>query len=260
MLRGYSLYKSTDNFDIYIENDDSSDKTVIKLSNRNNTQLSNEVLRKEYMIYKLVTESSYFPCCYGLEECSDTQLGLVLEYGGHNLNEILKNNLFTNDQSIQWIQDIIQCIYILHSHGIIHRDIKPENFLVSRDHVKLCDFSISYIEDMKQTEVVPPLSVGSARWYRSPEMFGLVPIYTKSCDIWSLGCIFYEIICKQVAFPSHSDSEHLNLIYQRIKIIQQEIQQSPYPKWLQQLTISFLTINPKNRPSIESCTNYINMN
>jgi serine/threonine protein kinase len=120
----------------------------------------------------------------------------------------------------------------MHSIGIIHRDIKPSNLLLSEDgSVYICDFGLArtiarvpaghekplnsirlrqnlqlfepgqinqnigqlLMKEMRETKRTLSVHVGS-RWYRSPEICTLEKTYDQASDIWSLGCIIYELI------------------------------------------------------------------
>ena len=90
----------------------------------------------------------------------------------------------------------------LHSAGILHRDLKPSNILLdSGCKIKVCDFGLSrtlYQYDNKEpimTEFI------ATRWYRAPEvLFGSVNYSIKS-DMWSLGCLIYELYAERPLMP-----------------------------------------------------------
>jgi serine/threonine protein kinase len=93
----------------------------------------------------------------------------------------------------------------LHSANIMHRDLKPSNILVNMNcDLKICDFGLargfsSDNEDFKGTVYVV------TRWYRAPEVMLTTSHYTLSLDIWSVGCIFAEMMSKSILFQgSHN--------------------------------------------------------
>lgn len=90
----------------------------------------------------------------------------------------------------------------IHSQKILHRDMKPSNILIFGDEkdaigvgnvAKICDFGLSkpYTYQGKQT----PSTVTS--WYRAPEITLGFPDYDYKTDIWSVGCILYEMVAKR---------------------------------------------------------------
>ena len=88
-------------------------------------------------------------------------------------------------------KQLLNAVYNLHSNNILHMDIKPENILVRGNHIFLCDFGLSTIENEfeKSSYIV-------SRWYRAPEIHfcrSKTIKYTKAMDCWSVGCVLYEI-------------------------------------------------------------------
>ena len=102
----------------------------------------------------------------------------------------------------------------MHSANVIHRDLKPSNLLVNRNcDLKICDLGLFLhlffiikmsnlglargfeYEDENKTEYVV------TRWYRAPEVILSASEYTKAIDIWSIGCIFAELLGRTPLFP-----------------------------------------------------------
>ena len=81
---------------------------------------------------------------------------------------------------------------ILHGKMILHRDIKPENILVDKHaQLKLADFGLakksSFLQRRKSNSIV-------SLWYRAPEIILGSEDYLLGVDIWSIGCIFGELM------------------------------------------------------------------
>ena len=81
----------------------------------------------------------------------------------------------------------------------MHRDLKPSNILVNKNcDLKICDLGLARgfsLEDENKTEYVV------TRWYRAPEVILQASEYTKAIDIWSVGCIFAELLGRTPLFP-----------------------------------------------------------
>ena len=90
--------------------------------------------------------------------------------------------------------------------GIVHADVKPDNVLVSRDRsrVVLADFGSALVLG-GDNEVTPYLV---SRFYRAPEII-LGLRYSFPCDVWSLGCLLFELYTGRVAFPGRTNNEML---------------------------------------------------
>ena len=92
---------------------------------------------------------------------------------------------------------IFDAVIYCHERGIVHRDIKPENILLMDDQVKLADFGSCRGIYSKQ----PYTEYISTRWYRAPEVILNATHYTKALDVWSIGCIFAELLGRAPLFP-----------------------------------------------------------
>jgi serine/threonine protein kinase len=95
---------------------------------------------------------------------------------------------------------ILKGIHYLHSRTVIHRDIKGANILISsKGEVKLADFGLARLfypgnERVHYTNRVVTL------WYRAPELLLGARNYTDTVDMWSVGCVFAEMVTQQVLF------------------------------------------------------------
>jgi TolB-like protein len=100
-----------------------------------------------------------------------------------------------------WGAEIADALAYAHAHGIIHRDIKPENLLIHADHVLIADFGIArgLGEATAEGQTDEQLILGT-RAYMSPEQAtGSVNLDGRS-DIYSLGCVVYEMLTGEPPF------------------------------------------------------------
>ncbi|MCJ1416377.1 G2-specific serine/threonine protein kinase [Xylographa parallela] len=123
---------------------------------------------------------------------------------------------------------------------ILHRDLKPENVFLGADNsVKLGDFGLSKLmqsHDFASTYVGTP-------FYMSPEICA-AERYTLHSDVWSLGCIIYELCARK---PPFNAKTHLQLV-QRIRDGRYDPLPSIYSPELQNVIKSCLKTNPQHRP------------
>ena len=104
-----------------------------------------------------------------------------------------------------FISDMANSLKFLKSRSIIHADIKPENILydLEKKEFVLCDFGISVFENENKKQLVQTVE------YRSPEVMSNLK-YSFPIDVFSLGCIIYEILSG--SFLMKSKEEYLNFI------------------------------------------------
>ncbi|SCO93683.1 CDK-related protein kinase 6, putative [Plasmodium malariae] len=142
------------------------------------------------------------------ENLENSCLYLVFEYCNIDLlNFTKKYNL--NFKEIKYIIfELLLAICYLHSNNYLHRDIKPENiFINSNGEIKLGDLGLSVEKSDNMTPTVVTL------WYRSPEILLQSKNYDQKVDVWSIGCLFVELILGRPLFPGKNDQSQLELIY-----------------------------------------------
>uniref|UniRef100_A0A183C738 non-specific serine/threonine protein kinase n=1 Tax=Globodera pallida TaxID=36090 RepID=A0A183C738_GLOPA len=166
---------------------------------------------KEVNILKSFSHPNIVKCFYSFEEVSRgvKYHVLVLEYvNGGDLETWLKRK--TNDHRLLvpeadiWrvFTQIADAVRYIHARCIIHRDLKPSNVLLTKtDTVKLADFGISRQQNAESFAH----TVCGTPYYMSPECILEQP-YTTKTDIWSLGCILYEMATLRSPFFGHKGS------------------------------------------------------
>ena len=94
----------------------------------------------------------------------------------------------------------------MHSAGIVHRDLKPNNILINEDcEIKLCDFGLA--RGGLENELNPKdpkylTEYVTMRYYRAPELLLVNNYYSLAIDMWSVGCIFAELLKRKPLFAA----------------------------------------------------------
>lgn len=143
-------------------------------------------------------------------QTADHVLYMALEFvNGQALSEVLAQQIIDPTRAVVIAQQICNGLTAAHNAGIIHRDLKPSNILLTQDEkgfevVKVIDFGIALLaDDLERTEgdVESTSSVVGTPHYMSPEQCTGKKLSFGS-DIYSVGCILYEMLCGQPPFPS----------------------------------------------------------
>lgn len=110
-----------------------------------------------------------------------------------------------------YLWQILSALDFCHTQRIAHRDLKPQNILVdSEGNLRLADFGLCrflFTRDSQQSREVVTL------WYRAPEILLGKPNYFLEIDLWSVGCIFAEMLLRKPLFPGDSEIGQLFQIF-----------------------------------------------
>lgn len=150
-----------------------------------------------------------------LKADNDRDIYLVFEYMEINLHAVIRANILEKVHKKYILYQIIKSLKFLHSGELIHRDMKPSNVLLNSDcHCKLIDFGLARSSanlDLDNSNVILTDYVAT-RWYRAPEILLGSTKYSKSVDMWSIGCILGELVGGQPMFPGDSTINQLEKV------------------------------------------------
>jgi len=145
---------------------------------------------------------------------------LILEFiEGDTLAERIAHRPIDLREALSIAQQIAEAVAAAHEHGVTHRDLKPGNIKITPEgKVKVLDFGLAKAvsgeaADQESTITEPGRVIGTPA-YMSPEQARGKPT-DKRCDIWSFGCVLYEMLVGKVPFEGETVSDTLACILER---------------------------------------------
>ena len=224
-----------------------------------------------------------------------------------DLHRVIYSRQELTDDHIQYfIYQILRGVLYMHSGNIIHRDLKPANILANKNcDLKICDLGLGRAEvydydDKKNIKKNKKPSKKSksgesdseddpelteyviTRWYRAPEVILCPSHYSKAVDIWSVGCIFAELLGRQPLFPGDHYLDQIQKIIavtgtpkmEDLDFIQKKEAKEFFLKLVKRTKLTWsslfpnanpialdllekmLTFNPKKRYTVDQCISH----
>jgi NIMA (never in mitosis gene a)-related kinase len=185
------------------------------------------------------------------------EMVVVMEFanGGDlsNLIEQHQKKRYYLKEEIVWkfLCQILIGLDVLHESKVMHRDIKPANLFISKDleMIKLGDLNVAKIakNDLAKTQIGTP-------YYLAPEIWNN-ELYDYRCDIFSLGCVLYEMMSLELPFKGRNMQEIFH------QITKGKFKELPinYSKNLRSTIYMMLEKNPKRRPKVKDLLNDSNI-
>ncbi|PWN52827.1 putative KIN28-cyclin-dependent ser/thr protein kinase [Violaceomyces palustris] len=196
---------------------------------------------------------------------ANPSLNLVLEFLDTNLEALIKDRdlIFTSADIKSWMAMLCRGLEYCHRHWCLHRDLKPNNLLISPEgELKIADFGLAREcgdPGARMTHQV------ITRWYRPPELLLGARSYSTAVDMWSVGCIFAELMLRTPYLPGESDADQLTTIFKALgtpsekdwpqhKSLPDSVQFEQYPR--QPLGYLFSAASPEALDFLAKCLLY----
>jgi eukaryotic-like serine/threonine-protein kinase len=161
---------------------------------------------------------------HDIEEIGEHSFIIMHYVEGETLADLIRARSLTISEMVQLGRQIISAIAEAHAHGIIHRDIKPKNIMVTpAGNVKVLDFGLAKTIKKRQSAMVRADSsshlsqvnvIPGTVAYMSPEQLRGEKLDYRS-DIFSLGTVFYEMICGRNPFAHENTADVISSILTR---------------------------------------------
>lgn len=239
-------------------------KVVKKNSNMNDAQS----MSTEIEIMKRVRHRNIVSM-YELYETPKC-LWIILELvDGGDLHHYLANTPHYNEvMGARQFRQILQGLHYLHSLGVVHRDLKLDNILLSgsgaNSEAKIADFGLSALVRIEEDGYDPEESGKRKNYAQLRDMWGtkeyfapevINQAYGPQADIWALGCVLYELLSGEQAFPvREGDTE--SRFYGRIKKGEYDLNRPAFRKVsaeAKDLLGKMLKVDPTQRYSSSEC-------
>ena len=140
---------------------------------------------------------------------------VVFELMETDLHQVIRANDDLTDEHHQYLLfQMLRGLKFIHSAKVFHRDLKPKNILANSDcKLKICDFGLARPQFTDQAQTIFWTDYVATRWYRAPELCGsFFTKYSPMVDVWSIGCIFAELLLGKPLFPGKNVVNQLELI------------------------------------------------
>ncbi|KAF8527938.1 Pkinase-domain-containing protein [Hysterangium stoloniferum] len=144
-----------------------------------------------------------------------TQVFIVMDFIEHDLKTLLTlmPSPFLQSEIKTLLLQLLSAVAHCHKNWILHRDLKTSNLLMNnRGTIKVADFGLA-------RRYGDPVGVGGMTqlvvtlWYRAPEILLGATEYSTAVDMWSVGCIFAELLLKEPLFQAKGELEMLSMIF-----------------------------------------------
>ncbi|EFJ44600.1 cyclin dependent kinase [Volvox carteri f. nagariensis] len=140
---------------------------------------------------------------------------MVFDYAEYDLTGLMESTkyVFTEPQVKCILKQLLKGLAYCHNNGVLHRDLKASNILIdTKGTVKLADFGLARPYNAENEAGFTNRVI--TLWYRPPELLLGAVKYGGEVDMWSVGCIFAELLTGKPLFPGKDDMDQMDKIFQ----------------------------------------------
>jgi serine/threonine protein kinase len=149
-------------------------------------------------------------------------------------------------EAAHFVEQLAGALQHAHNHGVVHRDVKPSNVFFAADgRIVLGDFGVAY--DVHQADLSDPGTTVGTYAYMAPEQITADGKITGQSDVYSLGCVAYEMLTGK---PPFAGANFAQIWDQHLHAIPRSLREAGVdcPDWLDHLVMRMLAKDPHKRP------------
>jgi serine/threonine protein kinase len=158
--------------------------------------------KNEIKILEEIQHPNIIKLFHYMDDTKKKEFYIFIEYGGVDLKSYMHD--VTNYDYKNVIKQILLGVEYLHRRNFIHLDLKPQNIVILNGEIKIIDFDC--------TQKITDIDFSSefiTLWYRPPELLLNCKSFGYEVDMWSVGCIIFEIVNNEPLFPGDSEIDQL---------------------------------------------------
>ncbi|QDG53623.1 serine/threonine protein kinase [Persicimonas caeni] len=194
----------------------------------------------------------------------DGALYIVMEYlVGHPLESEVGDGPIDKRRALEIGLQICDVLTVTHEMGLVHRDIKPENIFITETdagpHATLVDFGLAFIaKDEDLSRMTQEGRLTGTPQFLSPEQARSLPDIGPKSDIYSMGCVLYELLCGESVVEPAKLIEMLNAhVYIPATSMRIKAPDADIPAALDNFVLSMLAKEPASRPSAFEASTFL---
>jgi serine/threonine-protein kinase len=180
---------------------------------------------------------------------ADGFLYYVMPYvHGESLRDrLVREKQLPIDDAVQITREVADALDYAHHHSVVHRDVKPENIMLAAGHARMADFGIARaITAAGGTQLTATgIAVGTPAYMSPEQATGSLELDGRS-DLYSLGCVLYEMLAGR---PPFTGSARESIVYQHLSVDPTDIKalRPSVPGWLADTTTRAMAKTPADR-------------